>query len=248
MSTYQYPTIAELEAQMIECHAKTDSSLANCEKLITKLEARYLKADEDYSKVQTHLSEYKVNIIAPYIAAAAEQLPATALKLKVAEYDLKRKTEDYKKLEAKHLEACKSEIRVKKEKKQLEKTVVALTNHLDGNTTPDEKKLQTENERLKGELATLKAQLEHKTEECAMKDQFIADLTDDFAAYQDVTSDTLARRHDSCDELNAALDEQCGMLTAERDYLQSHIDMLTVKCDMPKSELEVSRAILVLLS
>ncbi|KAJ4316828.1 hypothetical protein N0V94_005241 [Neodidymelliopsis sp. IMI 364377] len=238
MSTYRDPTIAELEAQMIECHAQTDSNLANCEKLITKLEARYLKADEDYSKVQTHLDEYKVNIIAPHIAAAAEQLPATALKLKVAEYDLERKTEDYKKLEAKHLETCKSEIRIKKEKKQLEQTVVALTAQLDGKTTPEEKQLQTENERLKEELATLKAQLEHKTDECAIKDQCIADLTDDFAAYQDVTSNTLARRHNSCNELTAALDEQCGMLTAERDYLQSHIDVLTVKGDMLKSELE----------
>ncbi|KAF9701677.1 hypothetical protein EKO04_000370 [Ascochyta lentis] len=223
MSTYEDPTIAELEAQMNSIHAEIDTKLSNCSKIIAKLDTRHNDDNQHHKKADVLLAAHKVAIIAPHIVLAAEKLPEFELKLKVAEYELKRKTDECTRLTAKHLDACKSEIRTKKEKKQLTKTVESLTAQLEGKVTPEERNTKTENEELKQELAKLRAQLENKIEECEMKDQVIVDLTEDFAAYQSVTSNTWAHRHDSCNELNDALEEQCAMLTAERDTLQRNL-------------------------
>ncbi|KZM26007.1 hypothetical protein ST47_g2836 [Ascochyta rabiei] len=74
--------------------------------------------------------------------------------------------------------------------------------------------------------------MESKTEECETKDLFTNDLTEDFAANQSVTSEAWIHRHDSCNELNAALDEQCAMLTAERNINRNNFGVLSVKHDV----------------
>jgi hypothetical protein len=232
MSTYtEGPSIAELDAEMNKYHAQIDARLVTCSKLITKLEARHQKADKQQKKAKILLDNFKVISIAPQVALAAEKLLATELKLRVTEYELKRKTDECKRLASKHLETSKSEIRVKKEKKQLAKTVDTLTTQLKGKITPEEIEIMIQNKELEQELTMLRAQLNRKIEECETKDRFIADLTVDFAAYQNVTSDTWVHRHDSCNELNAALDEQCAMLAAERDALQSKLNALQNRGD-----------------
>ena len=238
MSTYEDPSIAELETQMNKVHAAIDAGYANCDKLIKKIEARHREDDERFRKAETLLAEHKVAIIAPHVLLAVQKLPDIKLKLKVTEFELNRQTDERKRLEAKHLDVRKSEIRLKKENKQLTKTVESLTAQLQGKTTPEEKDLKAENQKLKEELAMLRAQLKRKTDECETKDSFIvsreqdiADLTDDFAAYQNIISDALSKRHEGCDELHAALDEQCNMLTAERDTLEANLDTLHHKCN-----------------
>ncbi|KAJ8108522.1 hypothetical protein OPT61_g8117 [Boeremia exigua] len=218
--------IAELEAQMQLLHADSDARLANCDKLVARIDARQKKDKERFVKVEKLLAEQKVAIIAPHILFAAQKLPDAILKLKVTEYDLQRKTDEYKRLEAKQLDARKSEIRVKKENRQLAKSMESLSAQLKGDCTPEDMRLKTENEMLKKELAMMKTQLKDKTDECEMKDRDINDLREDFAAYQSVTSSTWAHRHDACNELVAVLEEQCSTLTQQRDALESNLNTL----------------------
>lgn len=113
--------------------------------------------------------------------------------------------------------------------KQLIKTVKILTAQVEGKLTPKDKDIEAENEKMKEGLVMLRAQLKDKIDECEMKEQLISDLTEDFAAYQSVTSDTWAHRHDGCNELNAALDEQCEMLTVEHSTLHNNLNRLIIE-------------------
>ncbi|KAJ4345052.1 hypothetical protein N0V95_005994 [Ascochyta clinopodiicola] len=216
MPAYGGLTITELEADMHKMHAEVDTKLSNCSKMIAKLDAHHNNADEHYRKADMLLAEHKVVIAALHNTLAAEKLPTVELKLRTAEYMLK----------------FKSDIRGKDAKKQLIKTMRSLTLQLAGKALPEEKDFKTENEKLKHELRILSAQLESKTEECETKDQIITDLTENFTVYQNVTPDTRIHRHDSCNELNVAFDEQCSVLTAERDIVQSNFEVLSVKHDV----------------
>ncbi|KAF2627056.1 hypothetical protein BU25DRAFT_448834 [Macroventuria anomochaeta] len=226
MSAYEDPTIAKPEAQINKINAKVDARLSNASKLITKIQGCHRDNEKHFKKAEILLAEHKVAIIAPHILLAAQILPDTKLKLEVAEYEIKRQSDECKRLEAKHLDARKSEIRVKKENKQLTKIVESLTAQFEGKATPEEKCIKTENEKLMKKLAMLSAQLKSKIEECEIKDQAFNDLREEFAAYLSVNSDTWSHRHDSCNELVAALEEQCGMFAAERDALEANLNTL----------------------
>ena len=97
---------------MNELHDHIDTKLSNCDWLSPKIDTRHREYDKRFKKAKRFFAEHKVTIIAPQIAAAAAKLPSAELKLKVAEYETQTKTEECERLEAKHLNACKSEIRV----------------------------------------------------------------------------------------------------------------------------------------
>lgn len=214
-------------------HAATAASFAKCDKGVKKLEAHLRNEKDLIHKTELALAEHKVSIATPHILAAYEKIPGIELKLKVAEFELQRKTDEYKRVQAKHLDAIKSEIRLKKQNKELTRTVETLTTQLEGKASPQELVLQAENEELQKQLALLKAQLQSKSDECVAKDTIIAskqqdidNLREDFAAYQSVADQTWSHRHDSCNELAAALEEQCDMLTAEHDTLEGNLNTL----------------------
>ncbi|KAL1607262.1 hypothetical protein SLS59_002225 [Nothophoma quercina] len=166
-------------ALMNELHDHVDTKLSNCDWLSPKIDTRHREYDNRFKKSKRLFAEHKVTIIAPHIAAAAAKLPSAELKLKVAEYEIQRKTDGCKRLEAKHLNACKSEIRAKKEYKLLVKIVEPHTSQLESKTEPEEKDVMAENEKPKEELTMLRAQLESRTVECEAKDTVIAELTKD---------------------------------------------------------------------
>ena len=116
-----------LESTDLYYVSESDSSLIRCDKLVAKIDARHNEDKLRFKKAEKLLTEYKVAAIAPHIFAAAQKLPDAQLKLKVAEYELHCKIDECKRLEAKQLNARKSEIRIKKEIKQLTKTVELLT-------------------------------------------------------------------------------------------------------------------------
>lgn len=261
MSTYQDPFIAEAKAQanklFVESVARLaniDARLADCDRRVKKVEAMHRDDQEHFRKAETLLAEHYVAIHAPQVLEKPEKLPIVELKLRVAEYEQQRKVDECKRLELKHLDAHKTKIRLKKENKQLTKTVESLTAQLESKASPQEQALKTENDEFKEQLALLKAQVQNKTEECeakdaviASKEQDIVDLRDDFAAYHSVTSDTWSHRHDSCNELVAALEEQCDMLTTERNILKGNLNTfhhknntLTIERDNLQGRFDVS--------
>lgn len=282
MCNYEDPFIAEVEAQANTLFAESDitlaknvARLADCEKHVKKVEAMHSADHRHFGKAETLLTEHHAAICAPRVLVDAEKLPSVELKLKVAEYDLQCKVAECKRLDAKHVDARKSEIRLKKDNKKLAEIVGTLTAQLEGRASPQEQVLKTENDDLKEQLAVLQAQLQQKTEECGAKDlnishlnndcaikgatiasfaQDIECLRDDFAAYQSVTSNNWSHRHDSCNELVTALEEQCDMLTAQRDTLECNLralegtvgtlhhkcNTLTMECDALQSRFDVS--------
>jgi len=245
MSTYHDPSVAELEALMYKVHgacdaasAATQASFAKCDRGVKKLEAHLRNEKDLIREAELAHVEHKVSIIAPHILAAYEKLPSIELKLKVATFEQRRKAEGCKRLQAKHLDASKSEIRLKKANKQLTKTVESLTDQLQGKVSPQEQALKTENEDLRKQLALLRSQLASNTGECEAKDAIIMSkqqdidyFREDFAAYQSVYEDTCSHRHDACDELVAALEERANMHDTERVALHGTISTLHHKCN-----------------
>jgi chromosome segregation ATPase len=227
MSAYEDAFIAEAEALSNKLIAEGDARLASatarlshCHKRVKKTEGIHRNDQEHFRKAELALEKHKVSIVAPHILAAYERLPSVELKLKIAEFEHQRKTDEYQRLQAKHLDASKSEIRLKKANKQLTNTVETLTAQLEGKSSPQEQTLQNENDELKKKLDLLQAQLDSKTKECDAKDQAVEDLREDFGAYQSVYEDTWSHRHDGCNELAAALEEQCEVLQSNFEALQ----------------------------
>ncbi|KAF3036677.1 hypothetical protein E8E12_004113 [Didymella heteroderae] len=230
MSICHDSSVAELETLVHkvygECdaaRAATGTSFAKCDKEFQKIEPLLHDQRELIHKSEHALAEHKVSIVAPHILTAHEKLPNVELKLKVAEFEQQRKIDECKRLHAKHLDASKKEIRFMKENKQLTKKVETLTAQREGEATPQEQTPHKENKELKKQLALLQAQLESKTEECKSNDQVIEDIREDFVAYQSIIDDTWSHRHDSCNELTDALDEQCSILIKERDTLEADL-------------------------
>lgn len=238
MSSYDDLGIAELEARMEQLHAESDIAFKRCNNLVASIDARHREDKTRSEKIAKLIAERKAIELAPHLYFAAQKLPGVELKLKVAKYDLERKVDECKRLKAKHMIALKSELCFTKEKTQLAKTVDTLTAQLERKASLEDQQLQAENDKLKEELAGLKMQLMTKTEECRMKnahitsqDQDIEELRKDFITYQSVTSDNWAHRHDSCDELVTALEEQCSMLTTQHNTLKSNVQTLETNID-----------------
>lgn len=244
MSTFTDPFISEAEALsqnlITEGEARLNSAtarLAACDMRIKKVEAIHHNDQERFHKDELALEKHKVSIIAPHILAAYEKLPNIELKLRVAAYEHQRKTDESKRLQAKHIDTIKSEICLKKSNKQLTQTVESLAAKLDGKVLPQEQALKNESQELRKELDLLRAQLASKTEELEAKDAMIMSkqqdidyLREDFDAYQSVYETIWSHRHDGCNELTAALEEQCGMVIAERNVLEANLNALDHKC------------------
>lgn len=118
MSTYHDLPTEELEALMYKVHgecdaasAATQASLAKCDKGVKKLETHLRDEKALIHKAGLTLAEHTATVVAPHILAAYKKLPNVELKLKVAEFENKRKTEECECLKAKHLGASKLETR-----------------------------------------------------------------------------------------------------------------------------------------
>ncbi|KAG9199719.1 hypothetical protein G6514_007944 [Epicoccum nigrum] len=79
------------------------------------------------------------------------------------------------------IEACIPQFRLKKEDKQISELTQSLMTTLEGKAASEDKVLQSENDRLKEEIARLRAQLEIKTAECQQKDAIVASEKRDIA-------------------------------------------------------------------
>ncbi|OSS48127.1 hypothetical protein B5807_06430 [Epicoccum nigrum] len=167
-------------------------------------------------------------------------LPHVQLQLQVAHYNAGLKAAEYKVLDSLRFEARESESRLRKENKHINELNQSLTAKLKGKTASEDKVLRSENDRLKEEVAHLRAQLETKAAESQQKysiiasnKQQIADLTNDLAAEQAAT-----HHHDACNELEATLREGYDMFSLLNEDLEEKVKTLTAERDDFQSKLK----------
>ena len=237
MSTYDDPSIAELDNQMKALHAASDADIVKSDRRVANGKARDAATKERIRKAEKNVKELKVAAVAPEILADAQKLEHVQMQLRVAHYNAEIKAAEYKQRDLRRYEAYESESLLKKDNKRLNELNKSLTATLEEKVASEDKALQSENDTLKQELARLRAHLETKTEELeqkdviiASKDQDLAGLKEDLAAVQ-ITS----HNHEGCDaaeeayressefymSLNSGLEDKVRVLTAERDDFQS---------------------------
>ncbi|KAJ4401686.1 hypothetical protein N0V91_007727 [Didymella pomorum] len=205
MSIYHDLPTEELEALMYKVHgecdaasAATQASLAKCDKGVKKLETHLRDEKALIHRAELTLAEHTATVVAPHILAAYKNCRTPALK---------------------------------KANKQVTKAVESLTDQRQGKASPQEQALKNENEDLQRQLTLLQAQLASKAEVCEAKDAIIMSkqqdinyFCEDFAAYQSVHEDTWSHRHDGCNELSAALEEQCEMYKTLATTLEGNLN------------------------
>lgn len=248
MNPYRDLSTDELEAVMIKLRAESDVHIARWEEKVAEIKARAAEEKKRSSAMGKTSIQQTIAPIAPEITAAAQKLPQIELELKVARHNATEMAEDYKRLKAKHVDAVKIQIQLENDKKILNKTISSLTTDLEATAARKESDLQIENDNLRKEIAQLKSELKHQTEECQAKDTTIAGMYQNIVAFQEFMaveqesdSHISLHRHDACNEMEALLQEQAHMDSLRFTDLEEKMRVVKAERHELHNELKVRR-------